>query len=155
MTQHQPLHRLIYVSRFSPFFPGEQEEQDYVLCAIRRASVRNNGAAGVSGLLLVHRHHFLQALEGSAEAVMGIYERIVQDHRHTDIRLLGVNRAERRQFADWALCVRRVHARDGSVLHAPEAAGMLDPSTLGFEAALDLLTGVREARTRMLLTAMA
>jgi len=155
MSQHQPLHQLIYVSRFSPYFPGEPEEQDYVLTAILRASLRNNDAAGVTGMLLAHPRHFLQVLEGTAEAVMSIYERIVQDERHTDIRLLGVNRAERRQFADWAMCIRRVNARDGSPLHAPDMAGVLDPSALGFDAALDLLAGVRETRTRMLLNAMA
>ncbi len=155
MTRHQPLHRLIYVSRFSPHFPGEPEEQDLVLRAILRVSLRRNEAVGVTGLLLVHRRHFMQVLEGSAEAVTATYERIVQDERHTDIRLLGVNSGESRHFPDWAMSVRRVNARDGSVLHAPEVEGVLDPSGLSFDGALGLLIGVRETRNRMILTAMA
>jgi hypothetical protein len=155
MTHPQPLNRLIYVSRFSPHFPGEPEEQDLVLKAILRVSLRLNGDAGVTGLLLVHQRHFMQVLEGPAEAVTATYERILKDERHTDVRLLGVNRSERRAFPDWAMSVRRVNARDGSVLHAPEVAGAIDPSGLSFEGALGLLIGVRETRNRMILTAMA
>ena len=155
MTELQPVHRLIYVSRFSPYFPSEREEQDLVLNAILRVSLRRNEAVGVTGLLLVHRIHFMQVLEGAGEAVAETYERIVKDERHTDINLLGVRRADRRQFPDWAMSVRRLNARAGTPLHAPDMAGVADPRGLSFDAALDLLAAVHETRARMLRNAMA
>jgi hypothetical protein len=155
MTQHSPLRRLIYVSAFSPVFPREREEQDYVIAAIVRASIRNNGENGVTGLLLVHQRHFLQALEGSAEAVQGLYERIQQDRRHTNLRLIGLDRCDRRQFPDWSMSARRATGVDGAVLGDLDRAHATDPSALGPDAALNLLIAAREARARVVLAAMA
>ncbi|HVY34790.1 MAG TPA: BLUF domain-containing protein [Caulobacteraceae bacterium] len=155
MTQHHPLHRLIYVSRFSAAFPKERQEQDYVTSAILRASLRNNGACGVTGLLLVHRGHFMQVLEGQADAVKSIYERITQDRRHTDIRLITARRCEQRLFPDWSLCVRRVCAGDGTFIGDVNIAGAADPSLLDADAALSVLIEARQARNRVLLAAMA
>ena len=155
MTQHFPLHRLIYVSRFSAAFPSERQEQDYVTSAILRASLRNNSACGVTGLLLVHPRHFMQVLEGQAEGVMATYERIVQDHRHTDIRLVTAGRCEQRLFSDWTMCVRRVSAGDGSFMGDVNLAGAADPSLLDADAALSVLIEARQARNRVLLAAMA
>ncbi len=155
MTQHSPLQRLIYVSRFSAAFPSERQEQDYVTSAILRASNRNNGACGVTGLLLVHRGHFMQVLEGPAEGVKATYERITQDHRHTDIRLITVERCEQRLFPDWTMCVRRVSAGDGSFMGDVNMAGAADPSLLDADAALSVLIEARQARNRVLLAAMA
>lgn len=155
MTQHFPLHRLIYVSRFSAAFPSERQEQDYVTASIVRTSVRLNAESGLTGLLLVCRRHFAQVLEGSADAVEATFGRIQRDSRHTDIRLIQMARCDQRLFPDWTMSARRVDVGDGSFMGDLNLDGAADPSTLDAEGALSLLTAARNARTRVILAAMA
>ena len=62
------LYRLVYFSSFSPGFPTVEAEQDVEIAKIVRTSVRHNREVGLTGLLLVYRQWFIQALEGPAEA---------------------------------------------------------------------------------------
>nr|QQZ50453.1 BLUF domain-containing protein [Phenylobacterium glaciei] len=61
ISSSRTLHRLIYASRqaFTPEM-NPNEEIDGLI----RASIRNNSATALTGLLLVHDGWFLQALEG-------------------------------------------------------------------------------------------
>lgn len=145
------MHRLIYVSGFSARFPREREDQEYEINAIIRASIRNNRAAGLTGLLLLHRGHFLQALEGPPEAVSVAYDRILQDRRHEGARLISLEPIVRREFGDWGMCARRIGADDDAVLESLDH----DLSALDAAGALALLTAVRDTQIRTLLAAMA
>src|SRR5579872_3160058 len=87
------LHRLLYSSRFSGRFPAAFADQEDEIGKIIRASIRRNRDASITGLLLVHRSWFLQALEGPPERVDGIFQRIMTDHRHTDLRVLATGPA--------------------------------------------------------------
>jgi hypothetical protein len=135
--------------------PPEREEQDHAVSAILRAATRNNSANAITGLLLVHPHHFLHALEGPAEALQTTFERIQTDRRHTAVRLIDMARCESRQFGDTTLCSRRVAAPDGTILGDLDPADAADPSALGPDAALQLLMASRAAQARALLAAMA
>ncbi len=64
------------------------EDEDTLLRSILEVSVRNNAAVAVTGMLLRHCDHFIQALEGSAAAVEAIYRRVQRDPRHQDIKLI-------------------------------------------------------------------
>jgi hypothetical protein len=85
ISSSRSLHRLLYASRqaFAPDMIPEAEIDSLI-----RASIRNNRAVAVTGLLLVHDGWFLQALEGPAEAVMSTYRRIVDDPRHDQARVI-------------------------------------------------------------------
>ncbi len=82
--------------------------------AILGTSRRNNGAAGVTGLLLYDGRRFLQALEGDALLVNQTYERIKADPRHRGIVLLSSKDVATRSFGDWSMAGQKVAEAQGS-----------------------------------------
>ncbi len=89
--------QLIYLSFFShPLSTAELEE-------ILAVSRRNNEALGITGLLIVKGHAFLQALEGEKAAVYKLYEKIKQDSRHHDVMKISEENIQQRAFANWSM----------------------------------------------------
>ena len=68
-----------------------------------RSARERNSALGVTGLLVYDDHRFIQILEGEAEAVYGIYERVKADPRHTEVELVYQGAIEQAAFAGWAM----------------------------------------------------
>lgn len=91
------LSRLIYASRATDALSPADVEQ------ILAASRRNNGRAGVTGILIFSSREFLQCLEGSREAVNQTYARILGDPRHADVQVLDYREVDRRLFPDWGM----------------------------------------------------
>lgn len=91
------LTRLIYASRAADALTAADHEQ------ILEASRRNNGKAGVTGILAFGAREFLQCLEGSREAVNATYARILGDPRHQDVQLIDCREIERRWFGEWGM----------------------------------------------------
>ena len=88
--------RLVYSSAATtPFADPELVE----LLAVAR---RNNERMGVTGMLLYAEGTFLQTLEGDAEVVLELYERIELDPRHGDVRILLREEGER-AFGRWTM----------------------------------------------------
>jgi hypothetical protein len=73
---------LLYVST------ATEPMTEKTLRAIQDAGLRHNEPAGVHGVLLYRDNTFLQLLEGPDTAVEDIYQRICDDPRHTDVRVL-------------------------------------------------------------------
>lgn len=69
--------------------------------AIVEDSVRNNSAQGVTGLLLYNGRNFLQLLEGNAEALDALMERIKSDPRHDGFSVLYRGVSESRACPEW------------------------------------------------------
>ena len=67
------------------------------------ASKRNNRQMDVTGMLLHCGDEFVQVLEGAQQQVMALYERIARDPRHTQLTIIGTDRAEARRFPDWSM----------------------------------------------------
>lgn len=133
---------LIYSSRFAPGFPGSPEDQEEEIGKIIRASIRNNRERAITGLLLVHRGWFLQALEGPEAAVTETYARILADHRHCDAAILARSLG-RRAFPNWNMCARRLSNADDAIL-AKLGGALFEPSTWTAAQALELLIHVRD-----------
>lgn len=150
ISSSRTLHRLIYSSRQA--FAADQSP-DAQIDALIRASIRNNRVSAITGLLLVHDGWFVQALEGPAEAVMTTYQRILNDPRHTDSRLVSAGPGVTREFGDWNMCVRRLSATDNAILDALSQRKAFDPSALTDTSALRLLTAVRGIQDRAALSA--
>jgi len=146
------LHRLLYASRqtFTRQMIPNQE-----IDALIHASIRNNAAAEISGLLLVHDGWFVQALEGQAAAVMNTYRRIVDDPRHAQARVISAGPAARREFGNWNMCARRFSLADDAILDTLKQRKDFDPARLSESAALRLLTAVRGVQQRTGLVAPA
>ena len=79
--------------------------------AIIHVSRRNNRWAGVTGLLLYNGDSFLQALEGSHDAVREVARRIEADQRHCQVSYLSDRAVDRREFGEWDMALLKL---DGS-----------------------------------------
>lgn len=150
VTGSRTLHRLIYASR-----PANDEAagEDQV-AEIIRASIRNNRAAAITGLLLVHDGWFVQALEGPHQAVMTTYGRILKDARHRDATVIAAGSTYERGFADWNMCARRLTAADDAILDTLALRQHFEPPALDGAKVLRLLTAVRGIQERTQLRAL-
>jgi hypothetical protein len=146
ITSSRGLHRLIYASRQR--FAAGQSADDEVADLIR-ASIRNNRAVSVTGLLLVHDGWFVQALEGPAEAVMTTYNRICNDARHAEAKVLEAGPAQAREFGDWNMCARSFSAADDEILDTLDQRAAFEPVKLDGRSALRLLKAVRGIQDRV------
>lgn len=140
------LHRLIYCSDIC--LPAAELED--ALDDIIRASIRNNRAAGLTGLLLIHAGRFVQALEGPMQAVLTTYGRISADPRHTRSKVLAAGPARDREFGAWNMCARRMSPIDAAILDTLEQREAFDPVKLSGNTALRLLKAVRGIQDRQL-----
>lgn len=92
--------RLTYISRFSrDLSPAE-------ISKIGEISQRNNQRDQITGVLLCFNQIFFQILEGEETKIEKVYEKILVDHRHTDILCLKMeNDIPERMFPDWDMKV--------------------------------------------------
>lgn len=95
--QLEPAYQLLYISAANHDFT-EQELTDLLSLARER-----NQAQGVSGMLLFHDGSFIQALEGPQEKVEQIYNKIGNDTRHTETRVLFRGEVDHRDFDGWSM----------------------------------------------------
>lgn len=89
--------RIIYCSQSTYDLAPEELVELLDLCR------RNNGAAGLSGMLLYSSQSFLQVLEGDSADLSAAYERIQNDDRHTELRLLFDAETDGPLFPDWTM----------------------------------------------------
>ena len=90
---------LVYISEAShPFSLSELQD------LLTQARLKN-ASLDITGLLLYSEEsqRFIQVLEGDEYEVNRIYDAIVDDPRHTNVRLLGSNKITRRDFSDWRM----------------------------------------------------
>lgn len=145
ISSHRTLHRLLYCSQQT--FPVGADP-DTEVEAIVATSILNNALVQVTGLLLAHEGWFIQVLEGPAQAVMTTYQRILNDPRHADSRVLSAGPVERREFGDWDMCARRISVADDAILRTLSQRQGFDPTTLSAASALRLLTTVAGIKQR-------
>ncbi len=93
--------RVVYFSR--QVGDESPEMMRWEIDAILDASQRNNGRAGVSGVLIFNEGVFGQVLEGPIDAVERTFDRIQMDERHDDITVLDLARIGERSFAAWSM----------------------------------------------------
>ncbi len=79
------------------------ETADADLAEILHASRANNPDIAVTGILVVTRGRFIQALEGPAESVEPLLDFIAQDARHGGMRVIARLTAGERSFARFAM----------------------------------------------------
>lgn len=89
--------QLVYISAANKEF-SEQELQEL----LEKARV-NNESIGVSGMLLFHQGSFIQALEGPQSTVENLYNKIGEDKRHTETRVLFRGDLKERSFDSWSM----------------------------------------------------
>jgi len=60
-----------------------------------------NHSQGITGCLLYYKGTFIQYLEGNQVKVLKLFDKIKQDRRHKDVRLLSHGETEAREFKSW------------------------------------------------------
>ena len=103
-------YRIIYMSR--NLLPGSPDEIAAQVETILAVSRRNNGPAGVGGVLMFNNGCFLQVLEGPFAEVSRTFERIQRDDRHSEVIVLDAGYAEERRFPDWSMAFVGADAAD-------------------------------------------
>ncbi|SPO19831.1 uncharacterized protein UTRI_00226_B [Ustilago trichophora] len=74
--------------------------------SILRASRLNNMGKGITGLLLYRDGSFAQFLEGPADAVDSLYDRIERDPRHHGVIRVVRQKVTKRDFRQWSMAFR-------------------------------------------------
>ena len=141
------LTRLVYVSRASA---GAQRDLAQTVSEVLRVSRRNNAKAGVTGMLLTFRGHFIQALEGYSASVEATLARVAADDRHAEVKVLGADFCSSRTFGRWAMCANTLSATDENIVNVLDKRGAFDPYAMTSGAALKLLTSISSIHTRQL-----
>lgn len=95
--------RLVYASRatFPPIRDGAGIHPE--VARILAQSRRNNARQDLGGGLYFADGSFFQVLEGRETEVDGLYQRIAQDPRHRDLRVLDRRVIDAPAFGDWAM----------------------------------------------------
>ncbi|KAI3594014.1 putative Photopigment and puc expression activator [Cupriavidus sp. U2] len=125
--------RLLYTSRAREPLAAD------VLDAILETSLAHNPRHGITGVLCHSNSIFLQALEGSREAVSRLYLNIGQDKRHHDVVLLHYEEIAERAFSGWSMGRVNAGKINAATLLKYSAQGELDPYRMPGTASLALL----------------
>lgn len=126
--------RCLYASR--PVEPLTSAFVDTILAQSRR----NNPDIGVTGLLCVSDDLFIQVLEGGRDEVCDLFNAIVRDARHQQVRLLVFEEIDERQFGNWTMAQVNMTKLNPSLLLKYFKRAKLDPFDCSGQATLALLT---------------
>ncbi|MDZ7823627.1 MAG: BLUF domain-containing protein [Ahrensia sp.] len=96
--------RLVYRSR--AMLPGNWPSFHKLVLA---AGVVNN-TIGVTGAITFDGFEFVQVLEGESDVVNELMEKISNDPRHEDIKIVSEKRVPMRRYSGWAL--KTIHRDD-------------------------------------------
>ena len=129
--------RLIYASRSNPILDGPEV---YSLLA---TSKRNNREHGLTGVLLYGQGYFLQVLEGDRGEVNRVFQRIVADQRHDDVRIIEAVNTGGREFSEWSMEIigwpDEVDSRTMRILRETTGEEQLRPFEVDGSQAVSLL----------------
>jgi hypothetical protein len=110
-----------------------------ILDEILVQSRRNNPTKGITGMLCVSNDVFIQLLEGGRDEVCDLYNAIVRDPRHQNVRLLAYDEISQRQFGSWTMGRVDLSRVNPSVLLKYFKRAELDPFDASGSATLSLL----------------
>ena len=89
--------RLLYASRAAAPLTASVVE------SILAQSRQHNPRLGITGILCYSNDLFLQVLEGGRDEVCELYNTIVRDDRHTNVRILTYEEISERRFGNWTM----------------------------------------------------
>jgi hypothetical protein len=110
-----------------------------VLDQILAQSHRNNPRRGITGLLCFTSDVFVQVLEGGRDEVCDLYNAIVRDERHSQVRLLAYEEITERRFGNWTMGQVDANAVNPSLLLKHSKTASLDPFAITGQATMALL----------------
>lgn len=142
------MRRIHYISEFADSLSPEDIE------SITRVSEANNARDGITGMLMASGQLFFQLIEGPDAAVDALYERILGDHRHKNVMVLGDERGDlQRQCPDWAM--RKVDLSLDAAVRSEPLKVILEASAAQFRILRNLVSTLERAMWRQLIEAEA
>ena len=125
--------RFLYASR------AAQIPTDKLIDAILKSSRDNNPGRGITGFLCVSGEIFIQVLEGGRDEVCELFNRIVTDPRHNNIRILAYEEILQRKFGNWTMGQVDLSKVNAWLLLKYHEKADLDPFTCSGHATMALL----------------
>jgi hypothetical protein len=125
--------RCLYASRAAAPLTAQ------LLDSILEQSRKNNPALGITGLLCSSGEVFIQVLEGGRDEVCELYNAIVRDQRHQNVRLLHYTEISERMFGGWTMGQVNLAKINPARLLKYFPRAELDPFRMSGEATMSLL----------------
>ena len=125
--------RLLYASRAATALT------DTVVDSILQQSRRNNARLGITGLLCFSSDLFMQILEGGRNEVCDLFNAIVRDARHVEVRILLYEEIAERRFGGWTMGKVNVKKISPAVLLKYGEKAELNPFACSGHASMALL----------------
>jgi hypothetical protein len=125
--------RLLYASRAAT--PLTTPVVDSILAQSRA----HNPKLGITGMLCYSEDLFLQVLEGGRDEVCELYNTIVRDDRHSNVRILRFDEIAERRFGSWTMGHVDVATVNPSLLLKYAKLPVLNPFNCSGHASLALL----------------
>lgn len=125
--------RCLYASR--PAKPLDGAFLDDIL----ERSRKNNPKLGITGLLCVSDDLFIQVIEGGRDEVCELFNAIVRDERHQQVRLLSYGEIGERQFGSWTMGQVNIAKLNPALLLKYFKRAELDPFDCSGQATMALL----------------
>jgi len=102
--------QIVYTSK------ARREVNDAEIVQIHSTALTNNIQSDITGMLLYAKGSFLQVIEGAADAIDRLMEKIRADTRHYDVEVLVRTSIRRREFKNWSMGYRRLEDADAKAL---------------------------------------
>lgn len=125
--------RLLYASR-----PAKPLSTPMVESIMER-SRENNPRQGITGLLCFSDEIFIQVLEGGRDAVCELFNTIVRDDRHLNVRILMYEEIAERRFGGWTMGQVNIARVNPSILLKHSEKAELNPFGCSGHASMALL----------------
>lgn len=125
--------RLLYASRAAA--PLTTPVVDSILAQSRA----HNPSHGITGILCYSDDLFLQVLEGGRDEVCELYNTIVRDDRHANVRVLCFEEIAERRFGNWTMGHVNVATVNPSLLLKYSKLPLLNPFNCSGQASMALL----------------
>jgi len=125
--------RCLYASR------ATKPMESSILDSILDQSLRKNPSSGITGMLCYTDDVFVQLIEGGRDPVCELFNSIVRDERHFNVRLLAYEEISERRFARWSMGQVNIHNINPALLLKYNESALLDPFVAPGRATLALL----------------
>jgi hypothetical protein len=125
--------RLLYASRAAAPLTSS------VCDSILEQSREHNPAQGITGILCYSDDMFIQVLEGGRDEVCDLYNTIVRDARHEQVRILSFEEIRERRFGNWTMGQVNLDKVNQSLLLKYGERAELNPFTTSAQATMSLL----------------
>ncbi len=123
----------LYASRPSAKLTSNQID------VILEQSRRNNPLLGLTGILCFTDDVFIQLLEGGRDEVCELFNSIIRDDRHRDVRILVFEEIGQRRFGNWTMGQVDISKINPGLLLKYSEKPRLDPFSCSGQATMALI----------------